>query len=86
MKNLFPSTRFKKDYKKILGKEKEIRAVQTTITLLSQGGHVAIPKKMRPHKLIGQYKGCWECHVFPSPFLQTGLARRNGELFGKSPG
>jgi len=66
---IFPSTRFKKDYKKFLGKKKEIQAVQAAISLLSQGGSAAIPRTMRPHRLIGQYKGCWECHIFPDLLL-----------------
>lgn len=24
---------------------------------------VPIPPEMRPHKLVGNYKGCMECHV-----------------------
>jgi len=31
------------------------------ISLLCQGGNV--PPQCRPHKLHGEWVGCWECHV-----------------------
>lgn len=64
-----PSTKFKKDYKKFLRKERELKAVQATILLLSKNGADAIPKAMKPHKLIGNYKENWECHIFPDLLL-----------------
>lgn len=33
------------------------------IALLENGGFKAIPKSMRPHKLIGNYQGLLECHI-----------------------
>jgi len=66
---VFPSTRFKKDYKKFLKRKKELEAIQSTIRLLSQNGHNAIPQRMKPHTLIGNYKGAWECHIFPDLLL-----------------
>jgi len=35
------------------------------IELLKTNGFDAIPKNMKPHKLIGNYKGCLECHILP---------------------
>ena len=35
------------------------------IELLKTNGFDAIPKNMKPHKLIGNYKGCLECHIMP---------------------
>lgn len=69
MYTIFPSTRFNKDYKKFLKRKKELEAIQVTIQLLSQNGHDALPIKMHPHKLIGNYKGAWECHIFPDLLL-----------------
>lgn len=66
---IFPSTKFKKDYKKFLNKEKELKAIQGTIKLLSQNGYESLPKEMKPHKLIGNFKGCYECHIFPDLLL-----------------
>lgn len=28
-----------------------------------------LPAKYRPHKLMGDYKGCWECHIQPDWLL-----------------
>ncbi|WP_436410303.1 type II toxin-antitoxin system YafQ family toxin [Parapedobacter flavus] len=28
-----------------------------------------MPKKMKPHTLVGNYKGAWECHIFPDLLL-----------------
>lgn len=66
---IFPSTKFKKDYKKFLNKKKELKAIQTAILLLSENGCENIPPTMKPHKLIGNYKGNWECHIFPDLLL-----------------
>jgi len=63
------SNRFKKDYKKFLKKKQELTAIQKTIALLAENGHEAIPKNMRPHKLVGNYSGNWECHVLPDLLL-----------------
>ena len=37
--------------------------------MLFQNGFAAIPPTMRPHKLSGNYKGCWECHILPDLLL-----------------
>lgn len=62
---VFPSSRFKKDYKKFIHRKKHLEAIQETILLLSENGHEAIPENKRPHKLTGNYIGCWECHAMP---------------------
>lgn len=57
---------FKKDLKRIKKRSRtQIESIQETIGLLKSHGFKGIPKKMRPHKLTGQYKGNWECHVLP---------------------
>jgi mRNA interferase YafQ len=62
---IFPSSRFKKDYNKFIHRKKHLEAIQETILLLSENGHEAIPENKRPHKLTGNYIGCWECHAMP---------------------
>ena len=66
---IFPSTKFKKDYKKFLKKKKELKAIQATISLLAENGSNAIAQRMKPHKLIGNYKTNWECHILPNLLL-----------------
>lgn len=62
---IFPSSRFKKDYKKFIHRKKHLEAIQEIIVLLSEKGHESVPQNKRPHKLIGDYVGCWECHAMP---------------------
>ena len=50
------SSRFKKDFKKYKKQLRELNAILEVIELLEQGVE-AIPQKMKPHKLIGNYKG-----------------------------
>ena len=66
---IFPSTRFKKDYKKFLKKQREKEAIQAVIRLLAEHGNEAVPQQMKPHTLVGNYKGAWECHIFPDLLL-----------------
>ncbi len=66
---VFPSTQFKKDYKKFLKKKKELEAIQVTLRLLAQKGHDSLPPRMKPHTLVGNYRGSWECHIFPDLLL-----------------
>lgn len=63
--SLVPSTRFKKGLKKHLKNPTEKKSIFKVIELLKTNGFDAIPKNMKPHKLIGNYKGCLECHVMP---------------------
>lgn len=67
--SLIPSTRFKKSLKKYLKNPSERKSIFETIELLKSGGFDSIPQKMRPHKLIGNYKGCLECHIMPDLLL-----------------
>ena len=42
-------------------KLEEIFNIKTAIRLLEANGK--LPEVYRPHKLSGQYVGCWECHL-----------------------
>lgn len=63
--SIVPSTRFKKSLKKYLKKPTEKKLIVEVIEILRIGGSDYIPKKMKPHKLIGNYKDCMECHILP---------------------
>jgi mRNA interferase YafQ len=39
------------------------------LKLLEKNGHNAIPSKMKPHTLQGQYRNYWKCHIFPDLLL-----------------
>jgi len=75
------SNRFKKDYKKFLKKKRELAAIQKTIAFLADNGHDAIPKNMRPHKLVGNYSGNWECHILPDLLLIWDQTENPNEIY-----
>ena len=41
----------------------KLKKILAVVKLLEKGGVSEIPKKMKPHMLIGQYQGCLECHI-----------------------
>ena len=60
---LYYATIFKKELKKFKKKHNKIEKILAVVKLLEKGGVSEIPKKMKPHMLIGQYQGCLECHI-----------------------
>lgn len=65
MYHLEPTTKFKKDLKKIKKSQKDYTAAVDVLKKLEKGGSSEIPKSMLPHKLKGNYKENWECHIKP---------------------
>ncbi|MBZ9787153.1 type II toxin-antitoxin system YafQ family toxin [Psychroflexus sp. CAK57W] len=65
MYHLEPTTKFKKDLKKIKKAQKDFKAVVAVLKKLELGGVSEIPKFMLPHKLKGKYKDNWEYHIQP---------------------
>ena len=61
MKKLFPSTQFKKDYKRFKKQPPKIDALKEVLKLLQE--EKPIPAEFFPHMLHGNYKGCMECHI-----------------------
>ena len=59
------STKFKKDLKKISKNPKNDKLVRAILKILKEEGVSGIDKKMKPHKLTGDYKENWECHIRP---------------------
>jgi len=65
MYEIFRTGSFKKDYKKLISKEKlELKEV---IVKLANGEE--LESKYKDHKLIGNYLGCRECHISPDLLL-----------------
>ena len=61
MKTVHYSTRFKKDIKRYANMPDKIDALMKIVILLEQ--EKPIPRQYDPHRLKGNYKGCWECHI-----------------------
>lgn len=62
-----PSKRFEKDLKRCEKRGYDMRLIKEVITLLAETG--SLPATYRPHKLSGDYAGCWECHIKPDGLL-----------------
>lgn len=65
MYQLIPTTRFKKDVKKVKRNRKDFESASLVLRTLELNGVEGIPEKMKPHKLLGNYKDNWECHIKP---------------------
>ena len=61
MKNLRPSTQYKKDLKRIRNNPKKIEALLKLLRLLEN--ETPISKEYKPHLLANDYAGCMECHI-----------------------
>lgn len=65
MYEIFRTSSFKKDYKKLTTADKEI--LKDVVTLLANGE--TLDTKYKDHNLIGNYLGCRECHLKPDLLL-----------------
>ena len=89
MKQLIPTTQYKKDLKRYVKQPRKLEALLEILRLLAN--EEPIPEKNRPHMLTGQYKGCMDCHIEGDFLLiwidedAISLVRlgSHSELFGK---
>lgn len=58
---------FRKSFKRCIRRGLSVVAFTTVLDILQEKG--ALPAKYHPHKLQGDYKGCWECHIEPDWLL-----------------
>ncbi|MFW2557491.1 type II toxin-antitoxin system YafQ family toxin [Aliarcobacter butzleri] len=65
MYQIFRTTSFKKDYKKLSQKNKNILKE----VIIKLANNETLEEKYKDHKLIGDYLGCRECHVKPDLLL-----------------
>ncbi len=61
MKNLQPTTQYRKDLKRYKNQPKKLDALKELLRILQN--EQPIPAEYKPHMLLGQYKGCMECHI-----------------------
>jgi len=58
--------KFKKDLKRIGRRNiQDSFLVEGIVKILKEKGVEGVPRKMRPHKLKGNYENNWECHIKP---------------------
>ena len=63
MYKLFSTTKFKKDLKKVKKNRLDFESTALVLKILETYGVDGVPKEMNPHKLLGNYKDNWECHI-----------------------
>lgn len=61
------TSRFKKDYKRALKRGMDETRLKSIVSLLMDGQ--TLPDECHDHALIGDYKGCRECHIQPDWLL-----------------
>ena len=89
MRNVYPSTRYKKDLKKYAKQSDKMESLLEIIDKLKN--EEPIPKNFKPHILKGDYKGCWECHIeddflliwIDDNYVELLRLGTHSELFGK---
>ncbi len=59
--------RFKKDLKTAIKRGYNIDLIEIVVDTLAAGEK--LPAKYQDHELIGNYKGCRECHITPDWLL-----------------
>ena len=60
-------TAFKKDYKRIKKRGYDTKLLEKVIAILADGK--PLPDIYKDHNLIGDFKGCRECHILPDWLL-----------------
>lgn len=61
------SSRFKKDLKPYKHDKKFLIELEKVLNILAKGKD--LPDKNLNHPLIGEFKGCFECHIKPDILL-----------------
>ena len=61
MKIITYSSQFKKDFKRYRNDRPKVEKLLGVFRMLEN--EIPLPERFKLHKLIGNYKGCWECHI-----------------------
>lgn len=67
MYELIYTNQFKHSLKRCVKRGLDVRLLQDVLDKLQNEGK--LPQQYSPHKLVGKYKGCWECHIQPDWLL-----------------
>lgn len=63
MYKIRPTVKFQKDLKKIKKRGYDLSLLKTVLVILAEGEK--LPYKYKDHSLLGNFKGCRECHITP---------------------
>jgi len=67
MRTAVTSRKFRKDIKRCIARSMDMEKLGVVFKAL-QNDH-ELPASCRPHKLSGNYKSYWECHIAPDWLL-----------------
>ena len=67
MLEIIYTSSFKRDIKKMKKRRKNIKKLHQILSLLVE--EKSLSAKYTNHKLSGNYKDCWECHIEPDWLL-----------------
>jgi mRNA interferase YafQ len=67
MYQIIASKQFGKDYKKSIKKHLSLELLDVIILSISE--NKPLPVRCKVHKLEGEYKNSWECHIQPDWLL-----------------
>ena len=79
MYTITTTNKFDKSLKLCKKRNYDLSLLQVVIDLLQKEGK--LPQKYKPHKLSGNYKDCWECHIKPDVLLIYYIDTENLVLF-----
>jgi mRNA interferase YafQ len=67
MRELQVTSQFKKDLKRAKKRRKDLSKLERILDKLVS--NQALEPKNRPHRLAGDWRPCWECHIEPDWLL-----------------
>ena len=63
MRNIFQTSQFKKDFRKLRSRGKDIEKLKSVIKLISTGD--PLEQRHQDHPLSGRWTGSRDCHIEP---------------------
>ena len=72
MRRIAQRKQFRDDIKRQKRRDKDIEDLIAVVELLAEQG--SLPAAYRPHKLTGEWRGVWECHIKPDWLLIYAVA------------
>ncbi|MBL8572483.1 MAG: type II toxin-antitoxin system YafQ family toxin [Hyphomicrobiaceae bacterium] len=72
MREIVQTSQFKRDLKRLRKRGYSLDRIARIIDLLVRDEK--LPERCRPHRLVGEFPGLWECHIEPDWLLIYDLA------------
>ena len=67
MYKITTTNKFEKQLKLCLKRGYDMSLLKNVMQILAEKG--TLPSQYKPHRLSGNYLGCWECHIKPDWLL-----------------